>query len=748
MSRAAPIASLLPPMQRKAAPVPRREAAAQGHLAAGSAPFPLAALRVNPVAQRNAALDAETEHDPAATPVQPRLEVGPTNDVYEQEADRIADTVQRMGQVSTRTMAGAGAAPLSVQPKCAACEAEDKVQRKGVAEAEAETGPPTLAAAPATLNAGGNQLAAPVRGFYEQRLGRDLSAVRVHQGAPAQALNESISARAFTYGSHIWLGAGEGAAPSRTLSHEMAHVLQQTQPRALGEEGGAAAAAAPALVQRLGGARWVPARSKLFTRSAGVSHDAVVKEISRANKDTLAEVPIPNAGRRPGGASGIRPTPGFADFFRASTNGDAIPGVKLVPGDSGTAPAVPTSLPGGGEEAPAETDTGKEAAPPAGEAGGAEESGSAAGAKIVNFNKTGLGGWGFTFGQKVLKGGSAHSVAGNQHPRVSGSRTTGGRLVGVDKAPIGIKLGELKPGHNVAQRLLGASNQLPRYQTGLSGIAAAVNAANARDGSWNMGQPGLMQADGDLKVPSKLSMTSTSTDFHRQLQLSARVGLKKLKSTTTVPGRLVFGRDPRPGHAGVWTYLWVPQNPTLAAGMGPTQDKQLRALVAELDKLVKELTAKPTKLAQPRRAGPARRARRQVRRTPHKDAFNAKAWEHERKTEFAPKVDALAAADLASPDGVQRGAAMQEAFAEIASELAGFTAPKLGSAATTELKSLHRLKRMAGPLGLLLGKLRTVFGGVFVKLADAWDGFKEKFAKRINRPRLAGATGQVGGWRL
>jgi hypothetical protein len=78
---------------------------------------------------------------------------------------------------------------------------------------------------------GGQPLAHGVRGPMEGALGADLSSVRVHDDAQAAALNQDLSARAFTHGGDIFFGAGEYApetgAGQRLLAHELAHVMQQ-----------------------------------------------------------------------------------------------------------------------------------------------------------------------------------------------------------------------------------------------------------------------------------------------------------------------------------------------------------------------------------------------------------------------------------------------------------------------------------------------------------------------------------------
>jgi len=93
-----------------------------------------------------------------------------------------------------------------------------------------------------TLAGPSRALDVPIRQRMEQRLGRDLSQVRVHSDDSAKRSARALGATAYTVGSQIVLG---GAAPSpatrggqRLLAHELAHVLQQggsrARPRGLG----------------------------------------------------------------------------------------------------------------------------------------------------------------------------------------------------------------------------------------------------------------------------------------------------------------------------------------------------------------------------------------------------------------------------------------------------------------------------------------------------------------------------------
>ncbi len=89
----------------------------------------LTAIPVRPSVQPKCAA-CEAEDELA---VQPRLEVGPVGDRYETEADHIAGRVMAM-----RDVAAAAAAPPAVQPKCASCAQEDEVRRQPEANEDDE----------------------------------------------------------------------------------------------------------------------------------------------------------------------------------------------------------------------------------------------------------------------------------------------------------------------------------------------------------------------------------------------------------------------------------------------------------------------------------------------------------------------------------------------------------------------------------------------------------------------------------
>lgn len=103
----------------------------------------------------------------------------------------------------------------------------------------------------ADLDALGSGVALDIatRGFFEQRMGRDLSQVRIFTGARADALAKKLSARAFTVGQRIVFADGEYRPGhehgKQLLAHELAHVGQQQDGAARAVRRQPAAPAAP-----------------------------------------------------------------------------------------------------------------------------------------------------------------------------------------------------------------------------------------------------------------------------------------------------------------------------------------------------------------------------------------------------------------------------------------------------------------------------------------------------------------------
>jgi hypothetical protein len=162
----------------------------------------------------------------SARRLQAKLAVSNPNDVYEQEADRVADQVMRMADPQHRSLSNT---PVSVQRKCKSCE--EKLYRSP----ESSDAPSVDAATErsiGSLSGRGNPLPQSVRAFMEPRFGADFSAVRVHNDAHAHGLARAVNAHAFAVGRNVVFGAGHYAPETengkRLLAHELTHVVQQT----------------------------------------------------------------------------------------------------------------------------------------------------------------------------------------------------------------------------------------------------------------------------------------------------------------------------------------------------------------------------------------------------------------------------------------------------------------------------------------------------------------------------------------
>jgi hypothetical protein len=80
----------------------------------------------------------------------------------------------------------------------------------------------------------GSPLDDGTRSTMEGALGASFEGVRVHSDAESAQLNQSISAKAFTTGSDIFLGQGASAGDHDLMAHELTHVVQQRDMSASG----------------------------------------------------------------------------------------------------------------------------------------------------------------------------------------------------------------------------------------------------------------------------------------------------------------------------------------------------------------------------------------------------------------------------------------------------------------------------------------------------------------------------------
>jgi hypothetical protein len=173
--------------------------------------------------------------------LQAKLRIGQPGDIYEQEADRMAEQVMRMPepQVSNEIEVSNPAHNNSIQRKCPGCkkgakiekeEEEEKLQKKEASGSTPEV-TPELESNISALRSGGQPLPESVRAFYEPRFEHDFRGVRVHTDAKAAEAAKGVNAKAFTVGKDVVFGSGQYAPRisegRRLLAHELTHVVQQ-----------------------------------------------------------------------------------------------------------------------------------------------------------------------------------------------------------------------------------------------------------------------------------------------------------------------------------------------------------------------------------------------------------------------------------------------------------------------------------------------------------------------------------------
>jgi hypothetical protein len=211
----------------------------------------------------------------SSTFIQTKLAVGPANDAYEQEADRVADQVMAMPDTAQRQeeeelqmkpdflqrQEEAEEEEEVLQPK-----REDILQRQEEEEEELQAKPDFLQRQEEaeeeeemlqpkrdviqrkgmdggfdvggdlednirSAKGGGHSLPDTTRDFFESRFDRDFSSVRVHSDSQSDSVNRSIQAKAFTSGQDIFFKSGEydpgNSGGQRLLAHELTHVVQQ-----------------------------------------------------------------------------------------------------------------------------------------------------------------------------------------------------------------------------------------------------------------------------------------------------------------------------------------------------------------------------------------------------------------------------------------------------------------------------------------------------------------------------------------
>jgi|SRR6185436_14079338 len=157
---------------------------------------------------------------------QPKLAIGAPDDLYEKEADAMADKVMRM-QIPEPV--NFSFAKNGINRKCSECEEEETLHRKESSNDSTLAAPPIVH--DVINSSGGKSLDADTRAFMEPRFNYDFSNVKIHDDELAAKSASSINALAYTSGNNVVFNSGQYNTNSdsgkKLLAHELTHVVQQ-----------------------------------------------------------------------------------------------------------------------------------------------------------------------------------------------------------------------------------------------------------------------------------------------------------------------------------------------------------------------------------------------------------------------------------------------------------------------------------------------------------------------------------------
>jgi len=169
--------------------------------------------------------------------IQAKLKIGQPNDIYEQEADRVAEQIVSSSWSVVNNQREEGGIQRQTEEEERKKE-EETLQLKEMQGNIPEV-TPDLESRIRALRGGSQPLPKSIRAFFEPRFGYDFSQVRIHNDPEGAKLARALNARAFTVGRHIVFGAGEYSPQTlvgkRLLAHELTHVVQQTGKLTIGQ---------------------------------------------------------------------------------------------------------------------------------------------------------------------------------------------------------------------------------------------------------------------------------------------------------------------------------------------------------------------------------------------------------------------------------------------------------------------------------------------------------------------------------
>src|SRR5215212_4169292 len=176
--------------------------------------------------------------DFAKISIQPKLKVSQPNDVYEQEADKVAENIMSMTNDNPIATTFSHKEE-KIDRKCAVCEMKEKEKKEEKLKISKKPSNTSILEESDEISNEINNIRSDssipldgsTREFMESRFGYDFSNVRVHADEKAARSAQSVNALAYTIGNDIVFEGQykpDTLEGKRLLAHELTHVLQQT----------------------------------------------------------------------------------------------------------------------------------------------------------------------------------------------------------------------------------------------------------------------------------------------------------------------------------------------------------------------------------------------------------------------------------------------------------------------------------------------------------------------------------------
>jgi hypothetical protein len=311
------------------------------------------------------------------------------------------------------------------------------------------------------------------------------------------------------------------------------------------------------------------------------------------------------------------------------------------------------------------------------------------------------------------------------------------KICRLDRAPDTIRLGDLKPGGEAEIRL--GTGQLGDYMAGLRNTSTEVNKyvegnrtlAHPGPIKWNV-QPGIIRT---LNIPPAYDF-ATATTPRVPLGLY-EPGRRTADVIPGLTGQLVV-YQPKDAD-GIWVYEWVPRTIPAALKSGRTSPA-LQATIKRVDDLIERLRSSSTSVAPKRlseqearrkNAGPQRIfPRRIVVRSAssrliqrQRKSFDYPSWQADYK-EWRKETRKFLASDKARDPRVITALVNVKKRSRLPIDV-----PESFTRVAREVSKLEHWVQWGG----VYGRLRRTFGSLFTKVSDLYKRARDKFRELTKR---------------